>query len=120
MSTAKPLSYAGRCERYARQRGWAYDPQRMSIGHLTPAQRRRALRKERRAWRADAAEYAAAGWDCDVCGLPDPYNGTGDGIGSCDCPRCECGTAAHSVLCTCPPDDYWDSDERDGDEEMTT
>lgn len=41
------LSYADRCERYARQRGWRYDPQRMSIHHLTPAQRRRALRKER-------------------------------------------------------------------------
>jgi hypothetical protein len=41
------LSYAGRCERYARQRGWHYDPQRMSFHHLTPAQRRRALRKER-------------------------------------------------------------------------
>ena len=46
--------------------------------------------------------------ECDVCGLPDPYAGTGDGIGSCDCPRCECGAAASSVLCICPPDDYWD------------
>lgn len=27
---------------------------------------------------------------CDVCGLPDPYNGAGDGIGSCGCdgPAC--------------------------------
>jgi hypothetical protein len=50
------LDYAGRCERYARQRGWAYDPARLSIGKLTPAQRRRALRKERHMWRrlADA------------------------------------------------------------------
>ena len=30
---------------------------------------------------------------CDVCGLPDPYRGQGDGIGSCDCPRCDCGAA---------------------------
>ena len=43
---------------------------------------------------------------CDVCGLPDLYDGTGDGIGSCGCPRCDGGEAAHtSVLCTCPPDD---------------
>ena len=54
MSAAKPLSYAARCERYARQRGWHYDPQRMSIGHLTPPQRSRALRKERRMWRQAA------------------------------------------------------------------
>ena len=50
MSAAKPLTYADRCERYARQRGWAYYPQRLSYDHLTPAQRRRALRKERHAW----------------------------------------------------------------------
>lgn len=43
------LDYAGRCERYARQRGWAYDPHRLSFDHLTPAQRRRALKKERSA-----------------------------------------------------------------------
>jgi hypothetical protein len=43
----KPLLYADRCERYARQRGWAYDEHRISIDHLTPRQRRRALRKER-------------------------------------------------------------------------
>jgi hypothetical protein len=43
---------------------------------------------------------------CDVCRLPDPYNGGGDGIGSCDCPRCDGGEAAHwSTLCTCPDDD---------------
>ena len=47
------LDYAERCERYARQRGWAYDPHRFSIDHLTPRQRRRALKKERHAWPAD-------------------------------------------------------------------
>lgn len=47
--------------------------------------------------------------DCDVCGLPDPYNGGGDGIGSCDCPRCDGGEAASSsVLCICPPDEFYD------------
>ena len=46
---------------------------------------------------------------CDVCLLPDPYNGAGDGIGSCECPRCDCGTATNSHLCTCPDDeeDQW-------------
>ena len=38
---------------------------------------------------------------CDVCNLPDPYHGQGDGIGSCDCPRCECGAAHFSQFCTC-------------------
>ena len=47
--------------------------------------------------------------ECDVCGLPDPYDGGGDGIGSCGCPRCDGGeAAASSVLCTCPPDDVYD------------
>lgn len=41
---------------------------------------------------------------CDVCLLPDPYQGQGDGLSSCDCPRCEggCGLADGSGLCTCP------------------
>ncbi|MBM0257364.1 hypothetical protein [Micromonospora sp. 4G55] len=47
---------------------------------------------------------------CDVCGLPDYYRGQGDGIGSCDCPRCDCGAAAGSYLCDCPPDDCDDPD----------
>lgn len=50
---------------------------------------------------------------CDVCGLPDLHNGCGDGIGSCDCPRCECGVAESSALCTCPPEgelDQWPDD----------
>lgn len=49
---------------------------------------------------------------CDVCGLPDPYRGQGDGIGSCDCPPCDGGEAAQwSVFCTCPPDDPWEDPE---------
>lgn len=44
------FTYADRCERYARQRGWVYDEHRMSIDHLTPRQRRRALKKERHMW----------------------------------------------------------------------
>jgi len=42
---------------------------------------------------------------CDICGLPDTYYGQGDGIGSCDCARCDCGVAVWSALCTCPPED---------------
>jgi hypothetical protein len=55
MSRAMPLDYADRCERYARQGGWHYDPQRIGFGHLTPAQRRRALRKKLRAQRKAAS-----------------------------------------------------------------
>jgi hypothetical protein len=40
---------------------------------------------------------------CDVCGMPDPYRGQGDGIGSCDCPRCDCGAARSSSFCACDP-----------------
>ena len=95
MAGAKPLTYAGRCERYARQRGWAYDPQRMSIGHLTPAQRRRALHKERRSWRSLAAMTES-------CGLCD------DGL--IDAGGCNCGSPAdasvsyaHERLCGADP-----------------
>ncbi len=42
---------------------------------------------------------------CDVCGLPDRHQGQGDGIGSCDCPRCDCGSARSSVFCDCDPVD---------------
>lgn len=44
---------------------------------------------------------------CDVCGLPDLHRGQGDGIGSCDCPRCDhgCGVARGSYLCNGPSDD---------------
>jgi hypothetical protein len=44
--------YSERAERYLRQRGIAYDDHTISIGKLTPVQRGRSLRKERRSWRA--------------------------------------------------------------------
>ncbi|EEP73524.1 hypothetical protein MCAG_03851 [Micromonospora sp. ATCC 39149] len=59
---------------------------------------------------------------CDICGLPDPYQGQGDGIGSCDCPRCECGTPRGSYLCTCDPDDPdagWDDDGQPWPDDVT-
>ena len=124
MSAATPLGFHARCRRYFAQRGISWDPHRMWLDQATPAQRRRLLRKERRSWataaRGGAREWqagelvpvrsgGATDWPCDVCGLPDPYQGTGDGIGSCGCPRCDGGeAAASSVLCACPPDDYYD------------
>lgn len=45
---------------------------------------------------------------CDLCGLPVPAWGRGDGIGSCDCPCCACGQAIGSVICTCPEPDGYD------------
>jgi hypothetical protein len=60
--------------------------------------------------------------ECDVCHLPDPYGGGGDGIGSCDCPRCDGQEAASgSVLCDCPPNDEYDwrdEGDEDGDEDV--
>lgn len=35
--------------------------------------------------------------NCQRCGLPDIHAGAGDGIGSCDCARCDC--------CGAGPDD---------------
>ncbi len=44
--------------------------------------------------------------NCYGCGLPDSYRGRGDGIGSCDCPRCpSCG--AGPELCDCRDDGMW-------------
>lgn len=40
---------------------------------------------------------------CLVCGLPDSYRGQGDGIGSCDCPRCDCCNAGPDE-CDCRRD----------------
>jgi hypothetical protein len=49
-------------------------------------------------------------WRCFDCNMPDPYNGAGDGIGSCDCPRCEdCGAPPGG----CNGHDDWDDDEGD-------
>lgn len=48
---------------------------------------------------------------CFRCGLPDQYRGQGDGIGSCDCPRCECCEAAPDE-CDCAQDtDYLGEEE---------
>lgn len=49
---------------------------------------------------------------CPECLLPDPYNGQGDGIGSCDCPRCErCGGPDPAGMCEAAHHDddaYWE------------
>lgn len=85
---------------------------------VAPGLRRAALaverEEERRFWAetpevwlggpaGEAALIADVLGRCDVCGLPDPYRGHGDGIGSCDCPRCDCGTARSSSFCSCDP-----------------
>jgi len=51
-------------------------------------------------------------YPCPECNLPDPYNGHGDGVGSCDCPRNEC-CGQQSYFCTCASDDdyFWGEDE---------
>ncbi|GAA3223088.1 hypothetical protein [Actinocorallia longicatena] len=54
---------------------------------------------------------------CDLCGLPDPYDGQGDDIGSCGCPRCDCGAgpAGSSIACLCdfPGEDYYDDEDEE-------
>jgi hypothetical protein len=50
--------------------------------------------------------------DCPDCGLPDPYHGNGDGIGSCDCPRCPC-CGAGPMDCDCQRDGEFDFDDAD-------
>lgn len=71
-----------------------------------------------RAWGAVQREEERRFWDetpeihlvglpelCFDCNLPDPYNGQGDGIGSCECPRCErCGSGPG---CDCRDDDFF-------------
>lgn len=47
--------------------------------------------------------------ECVNCGLPDMYEGGGDGIGSCDCSRCEwCGAAPLRCDCRARDDGYED------------
>jgi hypothetical protein len=59
-------------------------------------------------------------WTCVECGLPDPHHGQGDGIGSCGCPRCDCGECrycadqlgGHGEACADDQGDAgWDDDE---------
>lgn len=54
---------------------------------------------------------------CMNCYLPDPYRGRGDGIGSCECPRCQTCAAGPeecdcSTACWCGDEvcvgDCWD------------
>jgi len=54
---------------------------------------------------------------CVECGLPD--DGYGDGIGSCDCPRCDCGEcrycadafSSHGEACAALDTDGWYDDD---------
>ncbi len=55
-------------------------------------------------------------YPCANCGLPDLHNGDGDGIGSCECPRCGwCDSPP--LMCDCETDDDggfgWDDEEAD-------
>jgi hypothetical protein len=50
--------------------------------------------------------------NCQRCGLPDSYRGQGDGIGSCDCSRCECcGAAPYECECGRDWDENYDEDD---------
>lgn len=57
--------------------------------------------------------------NCQQCGLPDPYRGQGDGIGSCECPRCDCcGAAPDECDCDRDYDEYHAFDDDDPDAEF--
>jgi hypothetical protein len=91
---ARPLDYAGRCARYLRQRGIAYDPARLSVDRLTPRQRRRALKKERHASPWVPGSIGDDPYDgddsderCTVCD-GDPWVECDDPIQCCD-PECD-------------------------------
>jgi hypothetical protein len=48
---------------------------------------------------------------CPRCNLDDHYRGQGDGIGSCDCPRCWCcGRGPDECECSRDFDDLYDDD----------
>ncbi len=72
------------------------------------------LRWER--WPAEPTAPDVWSWQiCGDCGLPDLHRGQGDGIGSCDCPRCECGDPGWA--CDGHDDDLDDDEEGDADHE---
>lgn len=55
---------------------------------------------------------------CQRCGLPDNYRGQGDGIGSGDCPRCQCcGRGPDECDCSQDWDERWPSGEFDDEDE---
>ena len=58
MSAAAPLGYAARAGNYIRQSGREPDEHRMLADQVTPRQRRRMFRKERRRWPAVHADVA--------------------------------------------------------------
>jgi hypothetical protein len=49
---------------------------------------------------------------CLECDLPDPYDGAGDGIGSCECPRCE-WCDGPPLVCECETEQAEDWPEED-------
>jgi hypothetical protein len=63
-------------------------------------------------------------WTCVECCLPDAYDGIGDGIGSCMCPRCEsCGECQYCAdalsLHPCGDEDDGYDDEWEPDDDGT-
>lgn len=93
-------------DRYARKTCWNprhKRPAGKSENAVIPDGHRRAwnAREHERERRQCFRFYPV--YACFDCGLADPYDGAGDGIGSCDCPRCEqCGAGPG---CDCRDDD---------------
>lgn len=76
----------------------------MSPGHID-AWNARELERERRQCHTLYRPWPTGA--CYDCGLVDAYDGRGDGIGSCDCPRCpDCRAAPGD--CDGHDDEDWD------------
>lgn len=74
----------------------------------------------RRAWDAREKErehrqcFRLYSLPCLDCGLPDSHKGQGDGIGSCECPRCYACGSGPGCDCAWTEDDWgddWDDDQ---------
>jgi hypothetical protein len=82
-------------EKINRQYGYRIWNGTFRDGHMR-ASRAHAAERNRRLRLAEA-RYTPTCFDC---GLPDYHRGRGDGIGSCDCPRCQ-GCGAGPEQCDC-------------------
>jgi hypothetical protein len=104
-----------RWHRYAKRTYWGrrYTRPRWTLTATLPPGHTRAwnAREKERERRQCLVFHIAT---CLNCGLPDLHGGQGDGIGSCECPRCySCGAPPEVCGCAWTEDD-WGDDPDDG------
>jgi len=108
-------------QRYARKSYWnprVTGPRWMRPGSATacsPGHTRAWNAREHERERRQCHQFYTG--PCFECGLPDLHNGDGDGIGSCDCTRCEdCGSGPGCECDWAREDDWPDDDAGHGDD----